>query len=65
MKQLALPTAAGLAYFPGVDADGYGTHDVQAAVGQAPKPGRRGRPLWDPYVGFLAPVRPAPKRRRK
>lgn len=65
MKQLALPPAPGLAYFPGVDADGYGTHDVQLAVGQEPRAGLRAKPLWDPYVGFLAPVRPTPKRSRK
>jgi len=53
----------GHARFPGVDADGYGTHDIHRAVGQGPRMhpnGRmRARPLWDPFEGFVAPRRPA------
>lgn len=64
MKQLELaiipPTHA---RFPGVDADGYGTHDIRHAVGQGARThanGRmRARPLWDPFEGFIAPKRPA------
>jgi hypothetical protein len=53
----------GYARFPGIDADGYGTHDIQRAVGQGPRThenGRmRARDLWDPEEGFIAPKRPA------
>jgi hypothetical protein len=44
--------------FPGVDADGYGTHDVHAAVPHGPFRGHRSQDLWDPYDGFEAPRRP-------
>lgn len=64
MKQLELPTIPeGHARFPGIDAEGYGTHDIHRAVGQGPRNhpnGRtRARPLWDPFEGFVAPRRPA------
>jgi hypothetical protein len=41
--------------FPGIDADGYGTHDVHAAVPHGEPPHAE---LWDPYDGFEAPRRP-------
>lgn len=64
MKQLELAIISeGHARFPGVDAEGYGTHDIHRAVGQGPRThpnGRmRARPLWDPFEGFIAPRRPA------
>lgn len=64
MKQLELATIPeGHARFPGIDAEGYGTHDINRAVGQGPRlhpNGRmRARPLWDPFEGFIAPRRPA------
>lgn len=51
--------------FPGVDADGYGTHDVHAAVPHGPYRGRRSQDLWDPYDGFVAPARPPRKKKRR
>lgn len=57
MKQLPIPGIEP-ERFPGIDADGYGTHDVHAAAPHGDDRGAGSQELWDPYDGFAAPRRP-------